>query len=160
MLAQVKAQSTSQENKSNNKFRLLFQYISGKNKRNQKIAMTSPVMSQKNEKISMTTPVIMTQSPNEFSSMAFVLPRQYTIDNTPIPLNNKVKIISRPAIKMAVIRFSGSTNQAKIQTMKNKLLSWIKEQGLVPTGNDQLAVYDPPWTIPAFRRNEIQIPIK
>lgn len=81
-------------------FGLLFNYISGYNKKQEKIKMTAPVINS--EKIDMTTPVI-----SQDNYMAFVIPSTYNKNNIPMPLDEKVKIKIKPERILAVLRFSG-----------------------------------------------------
>ncbi len=73
-------------------FRLLFNYISGKNAQQEKIAMTGPVLQQeKGEKIAMTGPVIQ-QKRGKGWRMEFVLPAHYNKTQPPEPLDPEVSI--------------------------------------------------------------------
>ncbi len=38
-------------------------------------------------------------------------------------------------------------------------IEWVAKRNLQATGQPQLSRYDPPWTLPMFRRNEIMIEI-
>jgi hypothetical protein len=39
------------------------------------------------------------------------------------------------------------------------LLAWVKQRGLTARGVVQLARYNPPWTLPFFRRNEVMVEV-
>jgi effector-binding domain-containing protein len=124
-------------------FMRLFGYISGKNESDQKIPMT--------------TPVFMANEPKK-TKMSFVLPSE--MKSAPTPKSDAVKLENIPARKMAVVRYSGGSGQVNEQKYEGKLREWMKEQGHTPSGEAIVAYYDPPWTLPAFRRNEVLIPIK
>lgn len=156
MLAQVSSSSEG-DTSTNPEFRALFRYISGDNRQNAKIKMTAPVINQ-SEKIKMTAPVITSTAPQNMT-MAFFLPQKYNAGNAPQPTNRKIKLVSRPAMTMAVIRFSGSTSKLRVKQMTDKLTAWIKQSRYKITGPAVVAMYNPPWTLPMLKRNEIQIPV-
>jgi len=37
------------------------------------------------------------------------------------------------------------------------LLAWLETQQITPTGKPELARYNPPWTLPFLRRNEVMV---
>ena len=148
----------------NTAFRRLFNYISGNNKAKDKIAMTAPVITNQSktkdgEKIAMTAPVISHQSEKGWRFM-FVLPASYTLETAPEPLDERVKLIKVPQRKMAVIRFSGSWNHDKSKEKIKELQEWLKANNLKEKSLPNIAGYDPPFTIPALRRNEVMIEIQ
>lgn len=133
-------------------FSLLFQYISGENKTQRRIAMTAPVITS--EKITMTTPVI---SQNEY--MAFALPVSYTKETVPIPTNPAVKIQIQPKKEMAVLRFSGRTSEARTEKFIQKLYTSLEAQGIPWKGEPVLMRYNSPFTPGFLRRNEVGVEI-
>jgi len=141
-------------------FYRLFDYISGKNQSQQKISMTSPVLQEpKREKISMTAPVFQEQSGQSWV-MRFVLPARFDLTSAPKPGDPKVKILEIPAKKVAVLQFSGFYNASNIAEKKLELLAWLKEKNFKAISEPRSAGYNPPWTLPFLRRNEIQIDIE
>lgn len=138
-------------------FRLLFSYISGKNKAQEKIAMTGPVMQQeKGERIAMTGPVIQ-QKKGESWIMEFVLPAKYNTAQPPEPLDPDVSIVKVPGYRAAAIRYSGNLREEKYHEKTKELLDIVKLKGLKPVGEPFSAGYDPPWTLPFLKRNEVLI---
>ena len=152
---------------SNQGFRLIAAYIFGKNQVAEKIAMTAPVGIESAEpnqsaKIAMTAPVsIEGNKANEGASgqwtVSFVMPSEYTLASLPKPLNPQVKIREVPAEKRAVITFSGFYNEEKVQEKTQALRDWMKTKNLRPASEPQFARYNPPWTLPFVRRNEVMI---
>jgi hypothetical protein len=71
-----------------------------------------------------------------------------------------VKLLPIGSQKLAVIRFTGFVSDDKVQEKTAELLTWIKLRNELPLGNPRLARYNPPWSIPWMRRNEILIPIQ
>ncbi|PNX47600.1 MAG: hypothetical protein BV457_05385, partial [Thermoplasmata archaeon M9B1D] len=108
-----------QNDNNDSGFSLLFRYISGENKTRKKIPMTAPVITS--EKITMTAPVITGKN-----YMAFALPPSYNNETVPIPTNPAVKIEIQKEKTMAVLQFSGRTNETKVQNKIQKLITTLK----------------------------------
>jgi len=145
-------------------FRKLFAYISGENLSKTKIAMTAPVLSTARraldgDKIPMTSPVL-SERQAEGWRYSFVLPANYTLENAPFPSNPEVKLASIPQKKVAVIRYTGSWNEQVMREKTEALVEWIQGKGLSIESGPRSAGYDPPWTLPFLRRNEIMIDIE
>ena len=135
-------------------FRMIADYIFGNNAPRQKIAMTAPVTQQAGEKIAMTAPVSQ-QAVGSMWKVRFIMPSSYTLDTLPTPNNPDVKLIRVPAERVAVIRYSGSATEDSISRHRKLLLERIAQQGLTVNGEPTMAFYNPPWTLPFLRRNEI-----
>ena len=131
-------------------FRTLANYIFGEN-----ISMTTPVLID-SEEIGMTAPVL-TENTKTSWSMSFTMPKRYTLDTLPTPTNKKVKIVEVPEKMLATIRFSGSRSEDKIKKQELKLRSWLEMNGYSSSDQASFAGYNPPWTLPMFRRNEVLI---
>ena len=147
----------------NNAFYKLFKYISGSNLSKSEVSIATPVLHNENSegsgvKIPMTAPVFMDISEQK-GFMAFVLPQSYTLDTVPKPKDPDLDVSAFNSITFAVIRFSGLLNAENIKTHREILEQWIKGEGLEPTGSYMAAGYNPPFTIPALRRNEVLIPV-
>ena len=127
-------------------FRKLFDYISGKN--------------SKTEKISMTAPVFLNQARQATKTMSFVLPKDFSLLKAPLPIDPAVKLTELNDYSVAVITFSGLLNQNTISTNKALLKTWVENRGLKINGTAKAAGYNPPFTFPFLRRNEIFIPVK
>jgi hypothetical protein len=144
-------------------------FIFGKNQVSEKISMTAPVGIEssdqnKSAKIAMTAPVgIENSKPSENAgnqwTVSFVMPAEYTLASLPKPVDPRVKIREVPAEKRAVITFSGFYNQEKVEEKTQALRDWIKLKNLKPSGEPQFARYNPPWTLPFMRRNEVMIQV-
>lgn len=142
-------------------FKLIADYIFGNNSsgtgNNEKISMTAPVtMTSMSEEISMTAPVTIEKTNTQWR-MHFVMPSKYTIDTLPKPNNSHVKLRNIPAGNYAVIQFSGLAGEAKVANKTVDLMMWLKGKNIRPLGVAQLARYNPPWTLPFLRRNEILV---
>jgi len=115
--------------------------------------------SGKSEKISMTAPVGVQQSEKNWR-VSFVMPSQYTLETLPKPNNPQILIKQLPAKQFALIRFSGLVDEEKMQAKSAELNQWITMKKLNPVGTPELARYNPPWTLPFLRRNELMIEVE
>jgi hypothetical protein len=139
-------------------FRILANYIFGNNEGRKKIAMTVPLEQQEGEKISMTAPVIQQESADNLHwNVRFVMPSEYAIDTLPRPRNPQIEIIPVHSKRYAVIRFSGLAREEILQKNLGVLQQYIVLQKLHGIGKPVYAFYNPPWTLPFLRRNEIMI---
>ena len=147
---------------SNKGFKLIAGYIFGGNTSQkggaEKISMTTPVTMElgESEKISMTAPVTIEQTDNQWR-VHFVMPSKYTMETLPKPNNSAVTLREIPERNYAVIRFSGLAGARKVANMTTSLENWLQTKNITPRGKAELSRYDPPWTLPFFRRNEIMI---
>jgi hypothetical protein len=128
-------------------FNLLFRFITGNNRQKSDIAMTAPVVS---EQIAMTAPVL-----SEKSSIAFIMPEGFTLETTPEPLDDRVKIVEVPERVVAAIRFSGRWSNSIFQKKTEDLLAEIENAGLKVTGQVFSMRYNGPFTPWFLRRNEV-----
>ncbi len=144
-------------------FMRLFGYISGDNKGASKIAMTAPVFMDDEDagvKIPMTAPVFMDgNEESDAAMMSFVMPADFTLESTPAPTDPEVSISEIKDYKVAVIQFNGRLSDANIKKHRVILESWMEENGYIAAGDVKTAGYNPPFTIPAMRRNEVLIAV-
>lgn len=141
-------------------FGRLFDYISGENSGARDIAMTAPVLdteSAEGARIAMTAPVL--QDRYGTREMVFVLPDDMTLQTAPVPTNPRVSLATIPPRRVAVVRYSGFLSR-RAPTEEARLRDWLASKGLTPTGPAEIAGYNPPWTLPPFRRNEVLIPVE
>ena len=144
----------------NEGFRRLFDYISGKNRRQQSISMTAPV-SQKaeSEKISMTAPVNQVRVGEKYR-ITFVMPAKYTMETLPEPLDTRVKLKEVPGQLIAALKYSGTWSKDRYEEKKIRLQALMREKGLAPAGEPIFARYNPPFMPWFLRRNEVLIPVE
>lgn len=155
ILATAETEGTLDE-ATNQGFRLIAGYIFGDNTTQTSIAMTVPVSAAKSEPIAMTAPVLAAgESAQGKYTISFVMPSKYTLDTIPKPNNPAVVLVEVPAKKVAVLSFSWFTPEARVNAKKALLLEAIKADGLEAAGSPTAAFYNPPWTPPFMRRNEI-----
>ena len=136
----AKIVKTSSENGDNN-FGKLFQYISGKNDKNKKIAMTAPVYMDEKGK-----------------EMAFVLPGSYNDIEVPESTRDDVTTHTTKPMYVASLTYGGYSNSEKVKKHKNTLINSLKKSGIVTIGELKILGYDAPYKF-YNRRNEVMIEI-
>jgi hypothetical protein len=156
-------------------FRRLFDYISGANLGAAKIEMTAPVLTEpKGEKIAMTAPVLaqprnemrevtsssLTPGGDESWTIAFVLPEGVTAETAPTPTDDRVTLRDLPSRRVASIKFTGRFRNAAAEEKRQLLADWLAARGRAHEGDWQFAGYNPPWTVPALRRNEVLVTLQ
>lgn len=139
-----------------NGFRLLADYIFGNNQGLQDIAMTAPVQQQKNIKIAMTAPV-QQQSISDIWRVSFVMPSEYSMETLPKPVNDRVAIKRVPSKQFIVVTFAGTNSNKNVTVHEEKLMRYVKANNLSVVGAPTYAFYNPPWTLPPMRRNEVMM---
>lgn len=157
---------------SNKGFRLIADYIFGNNQvvdsnANTKIAMTAPVTVEPvSQKIAMTAPVtVEPQSTDTNMQLAkkwrihFVMPSQYTLANIPKPKNDAITLKEIPSKYFLVYSYSWLNTLTRVQNKTDEALEWANRTGLKVIGAPKLSRYDPPWTLPMFKRNEIMLEV-
>jgi hypothetical protein len=137
-------------------FRIIADYIFGNNTAAQKVPMTAPVTQQGNEKIAMTAPVTQQGSDNSWR-VRFV--SKYTMETLPKPNNPAVELKQIPAKRFAAIRFSGMAGEDSLKRQTKELEDFLSAKALRPLSSPTYAFYNPPWTLPFLRRNEVLVEI-
>ena len=132
------------DSNQNSGFRKLFNYISGNNKINKKISMTTPVT--RIEK-------------NGNMTMQFYLPSKYNQDNAPDPSSNEVKIVNIEGGYYAVLRYSGRASDKNFIRHKEILEKELIKNNISIISPSIRATYDSPFTLPMNRRNEAMFKI-
>ena len=134
---------TGMNEDSDSGFRVLAGYIFGGNAEEQKIAMTAPVQ----------------QTMAGEKEMAFMMPAEYALEDLPQPEDQRVSFREAPAYTAAVIQFSGWASAEKADENWQQLQRFLIAEGIDITGEPTLNQYNPPWTLPFMRRNEIIVPV-
>ena len=117
----------------NEGFGRLFKYISGNNKQQQKIAMTSPVGQEpSSQKIAMTAPV-QQQLTNNSWRVNFVMPSEYNMEDLPKPKNSKIELKNVPVKRFVIIEFSGTSSDENLAKHEKLLLEFIKTNNIIST---------------------------
>jgi hypothetical protein len=125
-------------------FQRLAGYIFGGNEANKKISMTSPVQMDINDSV---------------STMSFVMPSAYSIENLPKPNDPNVQIKNTADEYVAVIRFGGYASDKDLKFYSEKLQNLLKENRITSFGNYRFLGYNPPFQF-FGRRNEIIVSVE
>ena len=171
IVAEVVVKGKDRREAANNGFRILANYIFGDNESKTKVSMTAPVkQSEKismtspvkvSEKISMTAPVKQSEKNDKGEwNIAFVMPEKYTLETLPLTKDDRIKFKEVNPYKVAVWRFSGLFSESNLDCEKKKFEEYIKSSNIKTKGEISYNFYDPPWTIPFFKRNEMHISIQ
>ena len=139
-------------------FKLIADYIFGNNAPSKKVPMAAPVTQQSGEKIAMTAPVTQQGDGNSWL-VRFVMPSSYTMGTLPKPNNPAVELKKIPTTRYAVIRFSGMGSEGSLRSHTKRLTDFVGAKKLTPLSPPTYAFYNPPWTLPFLRRNEVLVEI-
>ncbi|MGB1141919.1 MAG: SOUL family heme-binding protein, partial [Halioglobus sp.] len=131
------------EGESSSTFRRLANYIFGGNAQEQSIAMTAPVETRRAED----------------GYMAFTMPGQYRMEDLPAPLDDTVTLHAVPNRTLAAISFGGWATESRVEHHTETLLQTLGNNGIETIGPPSLNQYNPPWTPPWSRRNEVVIQV-
>ena len=147
----------------NQGFRRLAGYIFGGNARRSSIAMTAPVSqagASASQSIAMTAPVAQTPSGTDRWTVQFFMPAAYAMDELPVPNDPTVELVVVPAETYAVVRFTGVGSVRAVETHKAQLLAGLTGSEWTVRGEPVVWFYDPPWTLPPLRRNEVAVRVE
>ena len=151
VIAQVRT-SGSRSTAISDGFRMIAGYIFGANASRRKIEMTAPVMQERAG--------VDGKAAEGDWFVRFVMPRQWTLATLPKPSDPRVTLAAQPAATFATIRFSGWAGRRSVETETQRLSAFIAKRNLDPIGAPVYAFFNPPWTLPFFRRNEIMIEVR
>jgi hypothetical protein len=160
LAAETAIDATEDGDARNRAFRRLFAYISGANRADEEVAMTTPVETRASETIAMTVPVESSGADGEEGVIRFFVPVSYTDETVPTPTDPEVRIVHLPATTVAVLRFSGSWSEDALDERRADLLDRLDRSAWIATGTPTTMFYDPPWTLPFLRRNEVAVPVE
>jgi hypothetical protein len=174
---------------TNDTFRKIAKYIFGDNQPAKEVPMTAPVVQentgvpvamtapvvQENTgvPVAMTAPVVqdnvgasaakpapvIENTEDQTAFMYFVMPSKYSLQTLPVPLDSNIVIEEIPARKVAVVKFTGLVDEEKINQKTEELYTWLRGRNLTFESSPRSARYDPPWTVPLLRRNEVHVTV-
>ena len=138
----VKLSTKGFKNSSSKGFSMLAGYIFGKNERNEKISMTSPV----------------SMSLEDSTTMMFMVPKKLNKSMLPKPNQTGIEFKEEPAKTLAAIQFSGWANDAKIEKYKQNLKAALNKEGIQYSDKFYFFGYNAPFEI-FNRKNEVLVEI-
>ena len=138
-------------------FYRLFDYIRGANAAQRKIDMTAPVLIESGgREIPRTVPVLSAEA-EDGMKMSFVLPADLDLGSAPLPDDPKLVLRRLESARIASLRYSGSRSEKAFERRASELQRWLAERGIEASSEPRYAGYDPPFTIPLFRRHEVWV---
>ncbi len=156
VLAVTRVGGGSRDAAVNEGFRRLAGYIFGGNRARRSVAMTAPVLqAAASEEVAMTAPVLQAAAGGGGWVISFVMPPGSTLEALPVPDDDRVVLEVAPSDRIAVLRYSGSAGPEQWSARAQELRGALAREGLVEGGEPVSARYDPPWTLPMLRRNEV-----
>lgn len=157
--AETTVNSSESDNPRGEAFRIVAGYIFGANKARQKIDMTSPVeISSSGTQIAMTSPVEVSRTGGTLV-MRFFMPTNYPRNELPEPTDPRVKLYEIPPMTVVVLQFSGSTSDFAVNARVAELVNALDSTIWKVSGPPTAFFYNPPWTIPFLRTNEVVVPV-
>ncbi|MDG1147504.1 MAG: heme-binding protein [Crocinitomicaceae bacterium] len=142
-VATTKLSSSGYDGNSSEGFRKVAGFIFGANDKNQKIAMTSPVIMDMKDSV----------------EMSFIMPSSITPKNVPTPSSSAVQLKHREEQVVAILSFGGWANSSKIAIKEKELIALLKENNISFDGDLSYLGYNPPYQV-INRKNEISIQVK
>jgi hypothetical protein len=137
-------------------FRRLADYIFGANKSGEKIAMTAPVAQ---DVAGGELPLAQSRASVGSWRIRFFMPAGSTLASLPQPDDGSVALVPVPPETLAVLRFSGTASPEAVAARTANLVAALEGSAWRPAGAPVAWFYDPPWTLPPLRRNEVAIPV-
>ena len=138
LFTSIKLSKNDYKETSSKGFSILAGYIFGKNDRNEKIAMTSPV----------------SMSLEDSTTMMFMVPSKFEKEDLPKPNQSSIQFKNEPEKTVAAIRFSGWANDEKIEKYKQELIALLEKEGISYSKRFYFLGYNAPYEL-FNRRNEI-----
>jgi transposase len=161
LVAEVFMEGEDFDEASGDGFRILADYIFGNNLSRSSAVQMAGKAEAASENIAMTAPVQMDQGeqPDQWR-MAFSLPSKWNLETAPVPNDQRVKLREVLPERMVVLQFSGRMGAHDLEEKEQELRQWATKQGITVAGSVRTARYDPPWTLPFLRKNEVQLKVE
>jgi hypothetical protein len=108
----------------------------------------------------MTAPVTQSRGAEGDSVIRFFMPSKWSMELLPEPDDERVELVEVPGETYAVLRFTGDRSPATVAAKSAELLKVLQDSDFQPKGDPAAWFYDPPWTLPFRRRNEVAVAIQ
>jgi hypothetical protein len=142
VVAKTNLADNSFDNQGSNGFRTIANYIFGGNEKNQKIAMTAPVV----------------MNMGDSATMYFVMPKSYKKEDLPNPNSKNVQLVEETSKYLAVITYGGYSSDTKIEKHRSELEFILKKNNINTKGTYMYMGYNAPWDV-INRKNEVAIEV-
>ena len=131
-------------------FQPLVSYISGRNKSQQRMAMTAPVLQET---------ISNQDAAREVHRVSFVLPLATDPNSIPVPADSQVTTRVVAPSTVAAVKFGGGWNEDRFKQRGADLKRAVLKAGLTVSGEPYFARFDPPWKPGFLKHNEALIDI-
>lgn len=163
-------------------FGQLASYIFGTDREGEEIAMTTPVtqaVGDVTDAIAVDEEEVAAQASSESAptphgadpmvtvsgdpsqegryTVRFAMPARFTLETLPASTNPNIVIGVLAEREMAVVTFSGAASDESVREAEERLRGFLERRSLMPDGSLEYAYYDPPFTLPPLRRNEVMM---
>ena len=120
--------------------------------------MTAPVAQQASETIAMTAPVTQ-EGGGDVWRVRFIMPSKYTME-TRCPSRTTPRSNSRnPGKALCGDPLFWHGGEESLKRYNKELDDFLSANRLTPLSPPTYAFYNPPWTLPFLRRNEVLVEI-
>lgn len=150
---------SSWKDASNEGFRRLFDYITGDNNSDEKIAMTAPVQQREIRAADVRFNEAEPLGEGKGWRVGFMLPSSYSLEDAPLPEDDRIEIRLVPEKVVAAIRYSGRWTTRNFDKYESRLLTALSEANVQALSVPETAFYNPPFMPPFMRRNEIMVEV-
>ena len=138
-------------------FDALETYLGGQNRPSPALAGALPLeLEHASIEIPMTAPVETATAPGWLRLRVF-LPSRFTLATAPEPIDARVGVAELGDETLAALRFSGTADAAAVAEHGEALRATLAGTAWAADGDVVLYTYDPPWTLPFLRRNEVVV---
>jgi hypothetical protein len=141
-------------------FEALEAYLGGQNRPSPALAgALPPEIESASVEIPMTAPVETATAPGWLRLRLF-LPSRFTLATVPEPIDPRVGVAERGGETIAALRFGGAADGPAVAQHADALCQALAGTPWTAYGGVSLYTYDPPWTLPFLRRNEVVVNVE
>ncbi len=138
-------------------FQRLAGFIFGKNTGQEHVSMTTPVVAQ-HESLEFNS--VTTEAPFDGGyTVSFVMPPERTVNDLPLPEDDRVMLRELQPRTVAALTFSGRSDGEHVRRASARLMDEARSHGIEVLGEPAFAGYDSPSTLPLLRRNEVWVQV-
>jgi hypothetical protein len=162
LIARLKIEGDEEDQSRETAYMRLLNYVLGRNTRTEKISAMAPLIQEDittrfNALLSLEVP----GGPKKLKAfeVSVVLPTHFNLETAPMPMDPEIKLEKVKPHLTAVVKFSGLCGKHKRERLSKYLSLWLHEKGYTAVSSPRVAKYNPPFTLPFMRRNEIHIDV-
>jgi hypothetical protein len=161
-VARVRVESDEDDQNRETAYMRLLNYVLGRNSRKETIAPMAPLIQ---EDVAARMTALMRLETHEVDDhltafeVSIILPNHLTAESAPLPLDPEIQIQRVKPHLTATVRFAGFCGKRKQTRLSKYLRLWLHDKGYMTASAPRLAKYNPPFTLPFMRRNELHIDV-